>query len=290
MRRRARIAGGAGVVIAVVALSAAPASGDALYTLQRLVKLHLKPAPLVPTKAPALLADFDGTLSISPVRRRGAFAWRLVHYSPNGPDAIIAFSRGDEPSLKSALRDRRGSRYRVSNTRVRGRRAYLAIRKVDGHTEVIELLWVEDGAVVSMATGTPKKVTLKDLRFTAAGLDRLVGNYLGSYFAPGSSNTSLDAVLVATTHTITGVIEFGTDNCTYNGNPAAAHGSQVSPTFLPLQGNAFTTPLMFGWSGTATGAISSDAIEVHVTGTGAFPEAQCDLGDMSVTATRTSGA
>src|SRR6187551_3669926 len=117
MWRRARIAGGAGVVIAVVALSPAPASGDALYTLQRLVKLHLKPAPLVPTKAPALLADFDGTLSISPVVRRGAFAWRLVHYTSNGPDAIIAFSRGDEPSLSSALRDRRGSRYRISTTR-----------------------------------------------------------------------------------------------------------------------------------------------------------------------------
>jgi hypothetical protein len=286
MSRRARIVGSAGVVTAVVALSAPPASGDALYTLQRLVKLHLKPAPLVPTKARGLLADLDQTFSFSPVVRRGAFAWRLVHYTPNGPDAIIAFSRGDEASLSSALRDRRGSRYRIRNTRVRGRRAYLAVRKIDGHTEIIELLWVEDGAVMSMATGTPKKVALKDLRFTAGALDRLVGNYVGSYFEPGSSNTSLGAVLVATTHTITGDIEFGTDNCTYNGQSAAAHGSAVTPIFLSLQGNTFTTPLMFGWSGSAKGAVSPDAIQVHVTGTGAFPDAQCDLGDLSVTATR----
>ena len=286
MWRRARIAGGASVVIAVVALSAAPASGDALYTLQRLVKLHLKPAPLVPTKAPALLSDFDRTLSVSPVRRRGAFAWRLVHYTPSGPDAVIAFSRGDEGSLSSALRDRRGSRYRISNTRVRGKRAYSAIRRIGGRTEVIELLWLEDGAVMSMATGTPRKVALKDLRLTALSLERVVGSYGGSYFMPGSGNTSLDAVLVATTHTITGVIEFGTDNCTFNGRPAAAHGSSVSPTFLPLHGNAFTTPLTSGWSGNAAGTVSRDSVEVHVTGTGSFSEAQCDLGDMSVTATR----
>lgn len=285
MWRRARIAGGAGVVIAVVALSPAPASGDALYTLQRLVKLHLKPAPLVATKAPALLSDFDGTLSITPVRRRGAYAWRLVHYTSNGPDAVIAFSHGDESSLSRALHDRRGSRYRISNTRVRGRRAYVAIRKVGGRTEVIELLWVEDGAVMSMATGTPRKVTLKGLRLTAAGLDRVVGSYVGSYFMPGSGNTSLDAVLVATTHTITGVIEFGTDNCTFDGRSAAAHGSSVSPIFLPLDGNAFTTPLTSGWSGNAAGTVSRDSVEVHVTGTGTFPDAQCDLGDMSVTAT-----
>jgi hypothetical protein len=288
MWRRVRILGGAGVVAAVVGLSATPASGDALYTLQRLEKRHLKPAPLVPTKAPALLANFDGTLSDSPVLRKGAYAWRLAHYGSYGPDAIIAFSHGDEASLSRALRDRRASRYRVSKTRVRGKRGYLAIRRIDGHTEVIELLWVEDGAVTSMATGTPRKVSVKGLRLTAAGLDRIVGNYLGSYFQPGSGNTSLDAVLVATAHTVTGVIEFGTDNCTSGGRPAAAHGSQVYPTFLPLQGNVFTTPLTSGWSGSAIGKVSADAIEVHVTGTGAFDDAQCDLGDMSVTATRTS--
>jgi hypothetical protein len=286
MPRRVRIVGGAGVVAVVVALSASPASGDTLYTLQRLVKLHLKPAPLVPTRAPTLLDDFDATFSLSTVQRKGAFAWRLVHYTSGGPDAIIAFSRGDEASLSSALRDRRGSRYRVRDTRLRGRRAYLAIRKVGGSTEVIELLWVEDGAVMSIATGTPRKVTVKDLRLTAAGLDRVVGSYLGSYFKPGSSNTSLGAVLVTTTRTITGNIEFGTDDCTYNGRSAAAHGSAVNPIFVSLHGNAFTTPLMFGWSGSATGTVSADAIEVHVTGTGVFPEAECDLGDMSVTATR----
>src|SRR4051812_25471848 len=142
MSMRVRIVGSAGVVIAIVALSASPASGDALYTLQRLDKLHVKPAPLVPTKAPPLLADFDRTFSPLPVRRKGAFAWRLAHYTPYGPDAIIALYHGDERSLSSALRDRRGSRYRVRDTRVRGRRAYLAIRKVGGQTEVIELLWV----------------------------------------------------------------------------------------------------------------------------------------------------
>ena len=97
----------------------------------------MRPAPLAPTKAPRLLSDFDRTLNPSPVRRKGAYAWRLVHYTANGPDAIIAFYRGDEASLARALRDRRGSRYRISNARVRGRRAYLAIRNVGGRTEMM---------------------------------------------------------------------------------------------------------------------------------------------------------
>src|SRR3954451_19574418 len=125
-----RIVGSALVLTTVVALSAPPASGDTLDTLQRLVKLHLKPAPLVPTKAPALLAHFDQTFTIGSGRRKGAFAWRLADYGPYGPDAIIALSRGDERSLSSALRDRRRDSYRVTGTRVRGRRAYLATRKV----------------------------------------------------------------------------------------------------------------------------------------------------------------
>ena len=75
------------------------------------------------------------------------------------------------------------------------------------------------------------------------GLDHLGANYLGSYFAEGSNNTSFDATLVTTQHFVSGMMEWGTDNCTFNGFPAAAHGGSASLTMLPLRSGAFSIPL-----------------------------------------------
>ena len=109
------------------------------------------------------------------------------------------------------------------------------------------LLWREDGSVYWMASGTPKKVSVRGMRATAAGLDHLGANYGGSYFVPGSNNSSLGATLVTTRHFISGVIEWGTDNCTSNGFPAAAHGGSAGFFMLPLRSGAFSMPLTEGW-------------------------------------------
>ena len=72
-----------------------------------------------------------------------------------------------------------------------------------------------------MGSGTPRKVSVRGMRATAGGLDHLGANYLGDYFAEGSNNTSLGATLVTTQHFISGVIEWGTDNCTFAEPPWA---------------------------------------------------------------------
>jgi hypothetical protein len=124
------------------------------------------------------------------------------------------------------------------------------------------------------------------MRATAAGLDHLGANYGASYFVPGSNNTSLGATLVTTRRFISGVIEWGTDNCTFNGFPAAAHGGSASFFMLPLRGGAFSVPLTEGWNGSLSGTVSAPAVSVALQGSGTFDGTACDTGPMSVSADR----
>ena len=272
------------VVLAFFLLAPA-AHADGLATLQDLAKRHLRPAPLVPTSAPRPLSDLRATLSTGVGRGKRGYGLRLVHYTDDGPDAIIALERGAYRSTRSALRDHRRNGYRVRRTRLRGRRAFLLTRKL-GRVRTSVLLWREDGSVYSMASGTPRKVSVRGMRATAGGLDHLGANYLGDYFAEGSNNTSLGATLVTTQHFISGVIEWGTDNCTFNGFPAAAHGGSATFLMLPLRNRAFSMPLTAGWNGSLSGTVSAPAVSVALQGSGTFDEEACDTGAMSVSADR----
>lgn len=260
------------------------ARADGLETLQDLAAFHLRPAPLVPTSAPGGLSDLGVTFTDAGRSKRG-YSWRLVHYGSAGPDAIIALSRGDYPSMASALRFFRRNGYTKRSTRIRGRRAYLLKR----HRESL-IAWIEERSVYTIATGTPRKVSVAGLRATAAGLDRLGANYIGSYFYPGTDNTSFGGVLVTTQQYVSGYIEWGTDNCVFNGLPGAAHGGQAAFIMVPLEGRDFTIPLSDpgvtppGWSGSITGAVSPAAINLSMQGSGVFDATSCDTGPMSVSA------
>jgi hypothetical protein len=260
------------------------ARADGLETLQDLAAFHLRPAPLVPTSAPGPLSDLRVTLTEAGRSTRG-YSWRLVHYGSGGPDAIIALSRGDHPSMASALRSFRRNGYTKRSTRIRGRRAYLLKRRRESL-----IVWTEDGRVYTISTATPRKVSAAGLRATAAGLDRLGSNYIGSYFAPGTDNTSFGGVLVTTQRYVSGYIEWGTDNCVFNGFPGAAHGGQAAFMMVPLDGRDFTIPLSdpgvtpAGWSGEITGAVSDAAINLSMHGSGTFDQTSCDTGVMTVSA------
>jgi hypothetical protein len=272
--------------ILLFGLLAPSARADGFETLQALAKRHLRPAPLVPATAPAPLSDLGATLATGPGRGKGGYALRLVHYTPNGPDAVIAVSRGDYGSIKAALRAFRRDSYTKRTTRIRGRRAYLVTRRA----RETALVWSEDGGVYIVATGTQRKVSVSGLRATANGLEHLGANYIGDYFQPGSNNTSLGAVLVATERHVSGVVEWGTDNCTFNGFPAAAHGGSATFMLLPLVSAAFSFPLNgplvspSGWNGTLSGTFTPAAIDVTLQGSGTFDEESCDTGPMSVSA------
>jgi hypothetical protein len=168
---------------------------------------------------------------------------------------------------------------------VRGRRGYLlrAARET-------AMLWSEDARVYMLATGTPRKVPVAALRAIASGLDHLGANYIGTYFQPDSNNTSLGAVLVATQRYVSGNVDFGTDNCVFNGFPAAAHGGSSTFLMVPLEGGDFTIPLNgplvtpAGWNGTLTGAVTPAAVTLSLQGSGTFDGTACDTGLMSLTA------
>jgi hypothetical protein len=275
-------------VLAILAfLALAPgARADGFDALQGLAKRHLRPAPLVPATAPRPLSDLGATLSPGPGIGKGGYGLRLVHYTRSGPDAVIALSRGDYASMRAALRDFGRGGYTKRTTRLRGRRAYLLTRR--GRDTV--RLWSEDGRVYTLATGTPRKVSVSGLRATAAGLEHLGANHLGEYFQPGSDNTSFGAVLVTTERTVSGVLEWGTDNCLFNGFPAAAYGGSASFTMLPVRSGAFSIPLNGplvqppGWNGTISGTVSPAAIDLTLQGSGTFDGETCDTGPMSVSA------
>jgi hypothetical protein len=273
------------VVLAFLLAAPAAARADGLETLQDLAKRHLRPAPLVPTSAPRPLSELSAALDTAPGRGKRGYGLRLVHYGSYGPDAIIALERGAYRSTRSALRDHRRNGYRVRRTRLRGRRAFLLTRKLGG-VRSSALLWREDGSVYLLDSGTPKKVSVRGMRATAAGLDHLGANYGGSFFAEGSNNTSLGATLVTTRHFISGVIEWGTDNCTSNGFPAAARGGSASFLMLPLRRGAFSMPLAEGWNGSLSGTVSAPAVSVALQGSGSFDGVACDTGPMTVTADR----
>lgn len=280
-------------LLAVLAfcLLAPAAHADGLDTLQRLAKRHLSPAPLVPTAAPRPLSNLEVALTTSPARGKRGYGLRLAHYTDSGPDAIIVLERGSFSSVRAAVRDYRRGGYRVKRTRLRGRRAFLLTRKLDGGRSSV-IVWREDKSVYSIGTGTPRKVSLRGLRATAKGLDRLGANYIGSYWAQGTNNTQLGAVLVTTQHFVTGIVDWGTDNCTFNGFPAAAHGGSARFIMLPLRSGAFSMPLNgplaspAGWSGALSGTASSPAVNVTIQGSGTFDGTACDTGLMSVSAER----
>jgi hypothetical protein len=272
--------------ILVFGLLAPSARADGLETLQALAKRHLRPAPLVPTTAPAPLSDLGATLASGPGRGKGGYALRLVHYTASGPDAVIALSRGDYASMKAALRAYRRDSFTKRTTRVRGRSGYVLTRRA----RETALLWSEDGRVYIVATGTQRKVSVNALRATANGLEHLGANYIGEYFQPGSNNTSLGGVLVATERHVSGVVEWGTDNCTFNGLPSAAHGGSATFMQLPLVSAAFSVPLNGplvsppGWNGTLSGTVSAAAVSLGLQGSGTFDEESCDTGPMSASA------
>ena len=167
--------------MALVALSApAGSSADVLDVYRDLAARRLSPAPLVPTAVPPSLAPLDRTISASPSRRRSGYALRMVD-----DGAIIVLERGVFKTVKATLRDGRRLGFKARRTHVRGHRGYLLTRHL-GPTQWM-LVWVEDGLVYTLGTGTRGSVSLKQLRATATRLEHLGRDYMGTTADPESS-------------------------------------------------------------------------------------------------------
>jgi hypothetical protein len=274
MRRMLWIAG------ALVALAApAAASADVLSLYQDLSARRLSPAPLVPTVAPRVFGSLDETMDVLGSRRRSGYGFRIVHSGSGGADAVIALQAGNFSTLKAALRyDTRFFGFKAKRTRVRGRAGYLLTRPRQR-----ALLWSEGGRVYELGSGTPGNVSLKDLRATAAGLDRLERAYVGS---GGDPDLGDGAVAVTTEHTITIDVSWGA-NCTEGGLPATGYSGSAHPTLLRRQGARFGFDIAQfrtgedAWAGSVSGTIGPDAIVLNMQARGVFDGATCDTGPIT---------
>lgn len=277
------------VSIALAGLSTpAPARAGVLDAYQRLAARGLTPAPLVPTAVPSTLTPADRTIGIGPTRGGRGYSIRLVHYGRNGPDAIIVVAGGEFRSMRAIVRDHRRLGFRAPKpTRVRGHRGYLLTRRLGPLAR--SLVWVEGGVVYSIGSGTPRKVSLAQLRSTARGLDRLERDWFGGSSDPESSS---EAFAVTTEHTVTADVTFEA-NCAPPGSAAVTvRAGQAGVTLMRRQGNAFAFDIAdhrhgsAPWAGHVTGTISPTAITLELRATGTIDGDVCDSGPVSLTLDR----
>jgi hypothetical protein len=268
---------------ALIALSApAVSSADVLSEYQDLAARRLRPAPLVPTAVPPSLAPLDRTIAMSGNRRRGGYGLRMARATGDERDAVILLEGGTFKTLKGALRDGRRLSFRARRTRVRGHRGYLLTRHV-GPTQWL-LVWVEDRRVYTLGTGTPRTVSLKRLRATAAGLEHLGRDYIG---APTDPDNSSEGLAVTTERHVTVRVSWEATCVAADGSPAGLRVGTALATMLPVRGNAFTLDIAQhrdgtgAWSGTISGTISPAAIALTIHATGSVDDLTCDTGQLS---------
>ena len=275
-------------VVACTALAAlsvpAASAADVLTEYQRLAERRLSPAPLVPTSVPRSLAPLDRTISPSPSRRRSGYGLRLVNGAQN---AVIVLEGGSFKNVKAALRDGKRLGFKARRTRVRGHRGYLFTRHL-GPTQWL-LVWVEDGRVYTLGTGTPRKVSLKQLRATAAGLQHLGRYYIG---APADPDNSSEGDAVTTDRAVTARVSWQAQCVAPGATTAEIRVGNARVTMLPFQANAFAFDIAqhrvgtAPWNGTVSGTVSPTAIALSIHATGTIDGMACDSGQLSFTLDR----
>lgn len=278
--------------IALAGLSVpAAARADVLDTYQRLGARGLSPAPLVPTAVPPSVSPIDRTIGAGTTRGGRGYSIRIVHYGRNGPDAVVVVTGGEFRSMRALLRDHRRLGFRAPRTtRVRGHRGYLLSRRLGPLTRT--LAWVERGVVYSVGSGTPRKVSLAQLRSTARGLDRLDRDWIGASSDPDSSS---EAFAVTTEHTVSVAVTFEASCAAPGSSAGTLRAGQAAVTLMRRQGNGFAFDIAEhrrgagAWTGTVTGTISPTAITLDVRATGTIEGETCDSGPLSLTLDRRLG-
>jgi hypothetical protein len=283
-----RMASPAVATAAVVAALAVPApAGAVVYDVfQNLAERRLSPAPLVPTTAPPLFLPLDVKMINSQSLRRGGYAVRLVHPNPGDtPRALIRIAGGDFRSLAAGLKSEKRLGFRARSTRVRGRRGYVLTRSL--RPRIVELLWAENGVVYSVGTATTRRVSLKQLRSVAAGLDSLEREYIGSVYDQNLQTDRLSAVLISTKRTVSGHLEWTGECRAPDGSPTTPRAGSMDLTLVPRSGNAFSSPLRSlrdGWTGQVSGTVSPGAITLDLRATVNIGGDSCDTGQVSLVA------
>ena len=170
---------------------------------------------------------------------------------------------------------------------MRGPRGHLLTRRLGPLTRT--LAWVEGGVVYSVGSGTPRKVSLAQLRSTARRLDRLERDWVGSSSDPDSGT---GAVAVTTEHTVTLYLGFDASCAPPGSSASTVRAGQARVTLLRRNGSGFAFDLAEHrqgsdpWAGTVTGTISATAITLGVRATGTIDGDVCDSGPVTLTLDR----
>jgi len=232
---------------------------------------RLSPAPLVPTRVPPSLRPIERSMGSQRVRSGRRYSFRFAKESASG-DAVLVFDRNAHRSMRAFLREYgRRLGFKRKGTRIRGRRGYLMTRPLGPPTRV--LAWREGGALYTIGSGTPRRVSLSQLRSTAAGLQRLRGYYSGE--APGSFGESASEVAL-TDRTVSARVDWSAQ-CTRPGaTEPTARGGGAEATLLRRSGNAFSFDIAgnrrdgeeFPWTGTIGGSVSRTGVGLTIRANG----------------------
>jgi hypothetical protein len=198
---------------------------------------------------------------------------------------VIEVSGGEFRTMRALLRERRRQGYSSQRrTRIRGHRGYLLKRPLGIKSR--DLAWVEGGVVYSLGSGTPRKVSMRALRSTAAGLDRLERDYFGGSADPDSSS---GATAVTTRRTVTARVDFEARCLAPGSTEPTVRAGSAEVVLLRREGNSFSFDVATHrtgeepWGGTVTGTISPDVITMDVRASATIEGEACDTGALTLT-------
>lgn len=266
----------------------AAASGANAYA--ELAGRQLRPAPLVPTYLPSAIGPLGNAMQ-GYTASGSTYSIRLVHSGASGSDAIVVLDRGRPlgyagrryRSMRATLALYRKNAYRVRPARVRGRAGYRLTRTLGGVGSAF-LVWREDGRIYSIGTGTTRKVSLAQLRRTAAGLDALERDYIG---APEDPDDASSGFAVTTERTISLDVEWQARCVTPGSTETTPRVGGATVTLLPRAGDAFRFDIAphltrpGPWTGTVSGTIAPDQVVVEIAASGVFGASTCDTGPLT---------
>ncbi len=248
----------------MISASPRPAVGDLVSTYQKILELRARPAPLVPAWVPPQLPV--GEMTISSSRRRGGYALVVTKFVNRVPIARLYLDGGGYRSLSEVRREfgaRPGTR--ISPTSVRGHAGVL-VRDRRGAT----LAWRERGVTYALITPTVRRVSVRDMRTTAARLDRLEGAWAGSRTDRDAEGYDRDVggLLVTTSTTVSGTVEWGAPCADASGQVLAQRGGSATVSFLRRAGAGFRigVPVAGGdptWQGSIDGIVSATGVTLR---------------------------
>jgi hypothetical protein len=276
------------VGVSLIALIAPTWAGaDVSSEFVTLALYRQSPPPLVPVSVPALMMPLDQHIGQVHAEGSKGYLFRILHKDKRGAiDGVIALERNFDKSLAAARHSAERMQWKIRSTRIRGHRGYLFTQPYG--ERVWDLEWVEDGLVYSISTGTTKTISLKQLRATATGLEHLEREYIGDLY--DQNRGDYNALLVTTTHTVTGSVTWGAQCLAPDGSVGLAQGGEATVTLLPRQGNAFSIGLQPGappgndWTASISGTIAPDAITLNLRATATVGGLACDSGPVTLTA------